>query len=346
MEDTNEVVDFTLKRKRKKRNKKIKAALIAVVAAACVFNVFFGYDKVKESKTIVIEDGSSIFEIADTLKSEGILSKKIKFFAMVVLSGNKGNLKSGTFEFEKGMNCSEVIDTLVNKGISGNTIMLTIPEGFSVENIITRMAENGFGTEEEIKAALEKDYDFEFLSHVPKKDGQKYRLQGFLYPSTYEFYKNAVPEDVIKTLLGEFEKQYKKLSGNTENVYEIITKASLIEREARLDSERAAIAGVIENRLKQGMKLQIDATVAYAMSGGKYDVERVMYKDLKLQSPYNTYFVTGLPIGPIANPGKNSIEAALHPEKNEYLYYHTDETKKDGSHIFTKTYEEHSETMR
>ena len=105
--------------------------------------------------------------------------------------------------------------------------------------------------------------------------------------------------------------------------------------------DRPKIAGVIENRLNTGMKLQIDATVVYAISDGMYDVNRVYYKDLEVDSPYNTYKYNGLPVGPIASPGLKSIEAALNPEKHDYFYYRTDSTKNDGSHVFSKDFEEH-----
>ena len=129
------------------------------------------------------------------------------------------------------------------------------------------------------------------------------------------------------------------------SVYETVTLASLVEREAKLDSERATIAGVIENRLADGMRLQIDAAVIYAISDGLYDVDRVLYRDLEVDSPYNVYRNYGLPVGPICSPGLSSLEAAMNPEEHSYMYYHTDEAKGDGSHIFTESFSEHKDTM-
>lgn len=332
------------RRKRKKRNKRISIFSAIILILVFAFNIFFGYDKVADDRTVTINDGSSTFEIASVLKKEGVISKKVKFIAEVMLSGNYGRLKFGTFEFKKGMSYDEVVDLIVEEGAKKDTLTLTIPEGYSVENIINKMTELGISDEQSIKAALEEDYDYEFIAKIPEKDGQKYKLQGFLFPSTYEFYKDADARTVIDTMLKEFEKQYKAVSGNYDNIYDIITKASMVEREARLDSERSTIAGVFENRLKKDMKLQIDATVAYAVSDGDYNVDRILYKDLENKSPYNTYVYKGLPVGPIANPGIESIKAALSPEKHEYLFYHTDGQKNDGSHIFTKTFEEHKET--
>ncbi|MBQ9972688.1 MAG: endolytic transglycosylase MltG, partial [Firmicutes bacterium] len=146
-------------------------------------------------------------------------------------------------------------------------------------------------------------------------------------------------------LLAEFQAQYSKVvdmlpDGMT--MSEAITIASLVEREAKLDSERDTISGVIQNRLDIDMILQIDASVVYAISDGLYDVERVLYKDLEVDSPYNTYKYKGLPVGPICNPGIESIRAAMNPEDHKYLYYHTDTEKNDGSHIFSETYSQHT----
>ena len=331
--------------KKKKRNKRILILAVVLIILVSAWNILFGYDRVDQDITVTIEDGSSTFEIADILKNEGVISKRAKFVAEVVMSGNYGQLKFGTFDFEQGMSYGEVVDMIVNQGARKETVTLTVPEGFSVENIISRMVELGISDEESIKAALEEDYDYEFISEIPHKDGQKYRLQGFLFPSTYEFYADVDPHSVIDTMLKEFDRQYKSVSADYDGVYDIITKASMVEREARIDSERSTIAGVFENRLKEGMKLQIDATVAYVVSDGNYDVERILYRDLETDSPYNTYLYEGLPVGPIANPGIESIKAALNPEEHEYLFYHTDEEKNDGSHIFTVDYEEHVATM-
>lgn len=332
--------------KRKKRRKRLLILAVIVILIAIIGNVFFGYDRAHGDKTVKIETGSSVFEIADTLKDHGVIFKKLKFVAEVLLTGNRGNLRFGTYEFKDGMTYSQIVKMIVTEGAKKDTVTVTIPEGFSVENIIDRLIELGISDEVSIKAALEADYEYEFIDKIPQKAGQKYKLQGFLFPSTYEFYKDVTPEMVIDTMLGEFEKQYLSAADNFDRVYEVITKAAMIEREAKVDSERATIAGVFENRIRTDMKLQIDATVAYAITDGKYDVERVFNKNLQVDSPYNTYKITGLPVGPIANPGLPSIRAALNPQKHDYLFYHTDTEKNDGTHIFTKTYEAHTQTIK
>lgn len=330
------------KRKRKKRITTIAASCIAIISLG---NIFFGYDRVKGSKSVEISQGSSLLEVADTLKSEKVISKKTKFIAGVIFSGNKGKIKYGKFDFTDGMSHKDVINSLVTEGAKKETIKLLIPEGYSVENIEEKMLEAGIGDRESIEAALSADYDYGFISQIPNK-GQKYKLQGFLFPATYEFYSDISPKEAINAMLKEFERQYSLVADSFDNVYNIITTASIIEREAKLDSERATISGVIKNRLDSGMKLQMCATVLYAITDGKYDKQKVYYNDLEVDSPYNTYKNEGLPVGPIANPGIKSIEAALNPENHSWMYYHTNEEKNDGSHIFTQTYDEHESTLK
>ena len=125
-------------------------------------------------------------------------------------------------------------------------------------------------------------------------------------------------------------------------MYDLVTIGSIVEREAAVESERPTIAGVVENRLAKKMRLQMCPTVLYVTTKGLYDAEKVYYKDLEVKSPYNTYRNNGLPIGPICNPGNESLEAAMNPKKQDYLYYHTDGSKK--THIFSKTYQEHQDS--
>ncbi len=322
------------------RRKKQKKHIFFIVFIIFVI-LFFAFDDVDKKTSLKIEKGLSTPQIADVLKDNGIIKSKTVFLIITNLSEYRGKLQYGEFTFEEGDGYFDVIKKLATNGAKRETITLTIPEGYSVEKIIELMSSKGLGTKREIISALNAKYDYEFLNHInPSKTN--YRLQGFLFPATYEFYADEKPYNVINRLLKEFEKQYLSLGVSYDNLYDIITKASLIEREAKIDSERSKIAGVIENRLKKNMRLQIDATVVYAISDGLYDVDRVLYKDLEINSPYNTYRYEGLPIGPISNPGIKSIKSAINPDKHDYLYYRTDENKKDGSHIFTKDFEQHT----
>ena len=327
--------------KNKKSIVKLCISAAVIIAAIWVITAVINPNGLKETKTVTINQGLSTSSIADVLKNEKVISSKLFFLLKVNFSEYRGRLKYGSFEFSPEDGYDEVIEKIATGGAKRESVSVTVPEGYSAERIIALLAENGFGSEADIKNAMNDEYDYEFLKKINPPKECKYRLQGFLFPSTYEFYKDSKPHDIIDKMLAEFEKQYKTLNSSYDKLFEVITKASMIERESKTDSDRAKIAGVIENRLAAGMKLQIDATVVYAISDGMYNVNRVYYKDLEVDSPYNTYKYSGLPVGPIASPGLKSIEAALHPEKHEYLYYRTDSTKNDGSHVFSKDFEEH-----
>ena len=180
-------------------------------------------------------------------------------------------------------------------------------------------------------------------------DGVKYDLQGYLFPATYDIYEDTTAASLIDTMLEKFRSVYtSEYSAKAADLgytdYQILIMASIVEREAKIDSERPIIAGVIYNRLKIDMMLQMCPTVLYPLTDGMYDKSEVTYDDLEIESPYNTYKNTGLPVGPICNPGQASIEAVLYPDENDYLYYHTSDAG-DGSHIFSSTYDEHINTQ-
>ncbi|MBO5060456.1 MAG: endolytic transglycosylase MltG [Clostridia bacterium] len=330
--------------KRKKQRSRILIIVAAVIAVIVVINAVISQFNNK-TVAITIKEGTSSTQIARILKDEGIINSRLWFLLRLSLSEYSGKLQYGTFKIDTNDSIGEIIEILATKGAKKNTVTLTIPEGYSVERIKARVTELGLCTDTEFENALNNDYDYSFLKSVPNDKAINYRLQGFLYPSTYEFYSDASAETVITAMLDEFEKQVSSLGISESSLYEVVTKASMIEREAKIASERPIIAGVIENRLKQNMLLQLDATVVYAISDGMYNVDRVYYKNLETDSKYNTYKYKGLPVGPICCPGIASIKAASNPSRHNYLYYHTDTAKNDGSHIFTETYEEHKSTM-
>lgn len=265
----------------KQRKKKLMLLVLVCILVLAIGISFFrgsplGAD---EQVQITIPEGSTTSTIAEILKENDVISSKLHFILSAKTSEYSNKLRYGTFTFDGSMNTTDILRALAEGGAQKATVRITIPEGYSVERIIKKCTEAGLSSEAEFKTALTADYDFAFLSEIPEKAGQKYRLQGFLFPSTYEFYQTATAEDVIKTLLGEFEKQYSAISDDFSDVYEIVTKASLIERESKLDSENATIAGVINNRLADGMRLQIDATVAYVITDGQYDATRILTRE-------------------------------------------------------------------
>lgn len=319
------------------------ALLLAAAFAMPIVGEYMNTTSVEGDEVVIqIPEGASSSDIGDILKENGLVKNTFVFRLKAKSSPNGSKMNYGTFTLHEGMCIDDIIDTLASSFAYEKTVRFTVPEGYSVEWIATAAQNLGFCTKEEFLAALNDEYDYEFLKYIPNVEGAKYKLQGYLYPDTYEFFEDATAHDIIDKMLSQFEKKIsgeKKLVGD--NMHETIILASILEREALLESEMPKIAGVINNRIEKGMKLQVDATVQYVVSNGEYNVNRITYSDLKINSPYNTYVVSGLPVGPIANPSIKAIEAALSPEKHDYLYYHTDTKKNDGSHIFTKTYEEH-----
>jgi UPF0755 protein len=214
----------------------------------------------------------------------------------------------------------------------------TIPEGFELRQIADRLEADGLVNKDKFYAAVkESDLDYAFLKGIPNREN---KLEGYLFPDTYEVFKNATEQDIINKMLGRFDQvfteEYRQRARELNmSLDQVITLASIIEREAKLDKERKIISAVFHNRLNKKMKLESCATVQYLLKEQK---SVLTYKDLEVDSPYNTYIYAGLPKGPIASPGVESIEAALYPDKVDFLFFFA---TKDGSHIFSKTYQEH-----
>lgn len=324
------------------------AVLILIVLAAVKISPlaleFMSISKYQgEDVSFEVAMGAGASQVADDLVERGIIKNRYTFIARVRFF-SKGSIYYGTHTIENGMTLGDIVNVLTTPPEDTNTVTLSVPEGYSIEMIALRAADAGLCTYDEFINALGDDYDYEFINHIPAAD-YKYKLEGFLFPNTYEFFATDDAHAVIDKMLGAFQNEYAKYFTGYDRIYEIVTKASIVEREAVLDSERATIAGVINNRLAKDMLLQVDATVVYAKSAGLYDMTQVTYADLEVMSPYNTYKTNGLTPGPICNPGIKSILAAAKPESHEWLFYHTDEVKKDGSHIFTKTFDDHVATM-
>ncbi len=330
--------------------KKIIIVLLvaAVVAASFGLSVFFEYIRtLSGEETVIVEipRGASEKTIAQVLKDNGVIRHELSFRLKMRTSPYRGQLNYGKYTLNKKMCLEDIIAALLKPSDIAKGVKLTIPEGFSAKMIAERCEKLGLVNAEDFLSELKKGkFNYDFIKDIPKNKDVEYKLEGYLFPSTHMFGENADAHKIIDTLLAEFEKQYNKvrdLLPDGMDMNEAIIRASLIEREAKLPAERSTISGVIQNRLDIDMRLQIDASVVYAISDGMYDVERVLYKDLEVDSPYNTYKHSGLPAGAICNPGMESIRAAMEPEEHKYLYYHTDTQKNDGSHIFSETFSQH-----
>jgi len=284
--------------------------------------------KIDIKKEIEFEKGESVGEFLNKVEIEQNIFLKIYFR----VSGISNEIKAGYYKLDKEYTISEFFNLL--KEGRFEMVRLTIPEGFTVKQVKDLLISKKMMTESEFQNIL-KDIKFPYIT--PNNN-----FEGYFFPETYYFAVGSNPKVIIETMLGEFLKQfpvekYGKTEKEKEKFYEKLILASIIEREAVVDIEKPIIASVFYNRIKKGMRLESDATVNYIFG---YEKRRIYYKDLKIESPYNTYRNHGLPPAPIGNPGSVAIKASLNPAITGYYFF---VATYDGTntHHFTKTYREH-----
>ena len=312
------------------------AVLIAGAAALSVYTALNApLEHGSSEEFITFERGTAPSEIVNTLYAKGLVRSPAVLKLDLRISGRAANLKAGDYRFPSPVSSLELVGIL-EKG-NERTIKLTIPEGWTRYEIAARIAAN-FPAEppmdEKAVLALMDDTSLvgEFAPRAPN-------LEGFLYPTTYSFPVGTTPKEVVERMVTEFRNVWEpdwtnrsKLLGRTP--YEIVTIASLIENESKVDAERKIVASVIYNRLDRGMALGIDATNVYiAKLLGRWD-GTIHKSDIEVDHPYNTRKISGLPPGPISSASKTAIEAALAPAETDYLFYVLDVEKNDGSHLF------------
>ncbi|MDU5105986.1 endolytic transglycosylase MltG [Clostridium sp.] len=289
----------------------------------------------KNDSNIVIRvnEGDSFYSIINSLSKEGKI-KGVPFIKLYVkVLGKNIDIKQGEYVIENNFSLDELIDTLTKES-SINIVKFTIPEGYTIEDIAEKLEIEGICSKNDFLLAIE---EYELPRYVKIDSSKKYNLEGYLFPDTYLLKVGEKPKEILTKMITRFEEMLEQASKetsteiNSDDIETIVTIASIIEKEARVDSERPLISSVIVNRLNDGMMLQIDATVIYAL--GEH-VETVLEKHLEVDSPYNTYINYGLPVGPISNPGLESIKAALKPEKTDYLFYVLQDEK---THYFTNS---------
>lgn len=277
-------------------------------------------------------------QVSKILKQNELVRSSIVFRLYARWRGVDGLIKAGEYRLSNGLSTPEVLRELVDGRLV--TQSFTIPEGFTTTQVADLLVAKGFINRERFFSAVAgENFPYSFIQGLPKDNR---RLEGYLFPDTYQVTRGSSESFVIDLMLKRFDLEMSELDypaqakkvGMTLN--QAVTIASMVEREAKIDEERPIIAGVIYNRLRKSMPLQIDATVEYALGANK---PKIYYKDLEIDSPYNTYRIHGLPPGPIAMPGKSSLLAAVNPARTEYLYY---VAKPDGSHAFATTLAEHN----
>ena len=316
--------------------------LVVVVIAVSAWGLFFRpATSVPPGQTlqIAIPEGSSSAEIANRLAERGVVENANMFRLQVRLAGADSDLKAGIYDLQTGLTYEQAIEELT-RGPRVVYVDVTIPEGYVIDQIATRMEEQaGIPVDEFRKLALTGGAS-EFPDRPYLASGHEGSLEGYLFPKTYRIREGSTARDVIDMMLDQFELEMEQVDTTAAqqagiSMHELVTMASMIEREAAVASERELISSVIYNRLAKGMRLEIDATIEYVLPGNRF---RLTNSDLQLESPYNTYKYEGLPPGPIANPGLASLRAAAAPAQTEYIYYVL--TSEDGSHTFATNYED------
>lgn len=303
-------------------------------------NDVLALNKEEHTAIITITDGEDFNEVVDTLKSEGIIEYKFAFKVFSALSGAKNKIATGTYALDTDMDYSAIIHNMSSTSASRQQTTVTIPEGYTVEQIFQLLEDKGVSTVEKLNdTAANHDYAFSFLQDLPL--GEATRLEGYLFPDTYNFYLGEDPLYVINKMLVNFDSRLtdslrQEISDGGKTIREIVIIASMIEKETD-GTDQARIASVIYNRLNNPTSetagfLNIDATIQYVLPAGQV-VTQADYSGV--DSLYNTYLYKGLPPGPISNPGMTAIRAAMYPESTGYYYY---ALGNDKLHHFFKTY--------
>ncbi len=305
--------------------------LIIVLAVAAGGALWIGKKRfeapgpLQDNKIVIIPRGLGIKEIADVLVRESVIDQPLVFMGGVLVLKARGGLKSGEYEFAKHASLADVVDTIIENRVVQHT--LTIPEGLTSEQIVARLLQND---------ALAGQ-----IKEIPR--------EGTLLPETYKFTRGTQRAAIIQRMQQSERRilqeiwEHRAAGLPIKTPEELVTLASIIEKETGRPEERTRVAAVFVNRLKNKMRLQSDPTIIYGLTGGKGSLGRpIMKSEIEQHTPYNTYVIDGLPPGPIANPGRASLEAAANPARTKELYFVSDGK---GGHIFSDTYEQHQKNV-
>ena len=292
---------------------------------------------IDDAFSISISKGSTLIDISTELHSKKVIKNRSSFILAVKMLGYEKDIPAGKFNIDNVSTNYSLVNKLINSVNVSKKV--TILEGWSINEIAEKLHSS---LKIDKKSFLNASKNKALLN---KWDIKSTSFEGYLFPNTYQFAEDVSPIKIIDKMVSEYKKNvtkkmYDRMSKINLNENEVLTLASIIEGEAIYDSERPRISGVYHNRLKKGMRLQADPTIQYIIDDSP---RRLLNKDLKIKSPYNTYLNHGLPPSPINNPGLESIKAALYPEEIDFLYF---VAKGDGYHTFSKTEKEHNKAKR
>ena len=293
-----------------------------------------------------IKSGSGYEQITKDLEMRGIVKNGWFFRIYVLISGNYSKLQAGKYSISPSMSASQIAQKFAAGDVIKNNI--TIIEGWKLEDIASYLESKQLATKKDFldltnpsaSSGQAKDFTdtYDFLKDKPKN----LNLEGYVFPDTYQFNGSQTLEDLLKGILGNFDKKLtvdlrKEIANQHKSIFEIITMASIIEKEVQSLVDKKMVSGILWKRQKVGVPLQVDATINYIT---KKSDPGVKIKDTQIDSPYNTYKYRGLPLGPISNPGMDSILAAIYPVKSDYWYYLS--ANGNGKTIFSRTLEDHA----
>lgn len=331
------------------KNKKLFIGLIIFAVLITGFfyfqnQVYYSCGSIKEPINFKIEKGESVLKIGEKLEKEKAISSKICFAYYLWKKNIYGKIIAGEYVINPQNTIPEIalIITHQKEIISGEK-KITFPEGWDIQKIEARIKNQDLSTEKFLDLTESPDYfrdkyDYDFLTDIPKGKN----LEGYLFPDTYFFSVDANAENIIKKMLDNFDRKLSddlrsEVQNQNKTIYEIITLASILEKEVKTPDDKKIVSGIFWNRIKIGQSLQSCATLAYILEENK---KQYSYEDTQIESLYNTYLNPGLPPGPISNPGIISIKAAVYPTETNYNYFlNNPET---GETIFSKTLEEHN----
>lgn len=317
--------------------KSVTVAFIVLVIAVGFFIIFSDSNQTSEVKPVQFKiiEGMNTDEIARRLERENVIDSALKFKLIAKLNGYDSELKIGNYNLTTNMTYDEVFE----KFLAGapEFITVTIPEGFTVKDIAKRLNNEGIVDYDNF---LKRAESFAPYNYIERNNKTFYYCEGFLFPDTYQFSTDMSADDILYMMADNFDyrlsqRMRDRAAEENLSIYELITLASIVEKEVRYAEDRPIVAQVFFKRLKVGMPLQTDASLQYLMDSPKEDVS---IADTQINSPYNTYQHIGLPPGPIANPGLDAIEAVLNPSNTDYLYFVAD---RSGHNHYAYTYDEH-----
>lgn len=300
------------------------------------------YSDQNTSEMIAITPGMTANQVGNELERRHLIRSAQVFSLLASQLQADSKLFAGDYLLSANMSPKDMLTKLLS-GSEVEALRITIPEGYTTDQIMNLLVQRGIGTKEEFQKILVADsFDYSFLDGISQ---DTHRLDGFLFPDTYFLDRKITSQGAIELMLQRFQKELTpeveaQLKGMNLSIRDWVNLAALVEKEAVQETDRPIIASVLINRLNINMPLQVDATIQYILGTPK---AKLYNKDLQIPSPYNTYLHNGLPPGPIASPGHASLDAILHPEKTDYLYYLA---KPDGYHIFSKTFEEHLQNQK